>query len=214
MQNAPTPSNQYANYLNAGSPAFSPPAVGASPSVFNRPSPAPTKPTMAYTPSSTAPQQGSGPLRTARAPSLASQQSKTGAQLVDLQLETRKAFALLMGTGDKAGTGGLLDKLEQEFDSVMRQYEQAYDDNEGEDGSVQDRSSQPTVESLLATMNSVVMTLQSSALGGFPVPTPQNENQTLQQRIDTASSTVQKLFKERQRAKEGADIAANILNSA
>ncbi|KAM0786379.1 hypothetical protein ACM66B_001847 [Microbotryomycetes sp. NB124-2] len=232
MQNAPTPSHAYSSFLNVGSPAFSPPA-GASPSAaaLTRPSPAPSS-------SSALPRTTSAPLlppqlsqqtqlpfvappasaaghRSARAASVASRANSTAHSIVDINLESRKAYTLLVGsvaadqatTTAQTGAGGLLDKLELEFEAIMHQLEHAYDQGDAS-------KSNTTAETLLATMDSVVQTLQSSALGGFPLPTPQTQDQSLQQRIDTASTTVQKLFRERQRAKEGADVASNVLNSA
>ncbi|KAK4050308.1 hypothetical protein OIV83_003629 [Microbotryomycetes sp. JL201] len=236
MQNAPTPSNAYSAFLNVGSPAFSPPA-GASPSpALTKPSPAPSagpRPTSSApllppqlaqqsqtsfsTPVPPAAPGSAGGYRSGRAASVASRTGGPSA-VVDINLECRKAYTLLMGPASAESTaaatakasqsaGGLLDKLELEFDAVMHKLEHAYDDNDGLDGDI-------TIETLLATISSVVNALQSSALGGFPLPSPQTEAHSLQQRIDVASTTVQKLFRERQRAKEGADVVANVLNSA
>lgn len=67
-------------------------------------------------------------------------------------------------------------------------------------------------------LQSLLQTLRASPLGGLTIQTAgveqlQGEQPPLSLLVEQKSIEVQKLFKERQRAKEGAEIAGSVLGS-
>ncbi|SCV74113.1 BQ2448_6545 [Microbotryum intermedium] len=195
-------------FAAATPPAFSPPP-GASPAPF-RPSPA-----LAHASSGVAPggSNAAAPSnRSHRAPSIMSTSRMSGlaSGFDEPVVEARKVVALLNGVDGQSGSG-LLARLEHECYVVFEMYERAYEEGYEPD---------PTaLQTMLSTMQHLISTLQSSAVGGYPLEvaastdSPSLTPSALATRIEQTSNTVRDLFKERMRVKEGAEIVRNVLSS-
>ncbi|SGY46659.1 BQ5605_C001g00457 [Microbotryum silenes-dioicae] len=201
-------------FAAATPPAFSPPP-GASPAPF-RPSPAVRASLpLPHAPSGGAPGGGTAataPNRSHRAPSIMSTSRMSGlpSSFDEPVLEARKVVALLNGVEGQSGSG-MLARLEQECQVVFEMYGRAYEEGYKPD---------PTaLQNMLSTMQHLLSTLQSSAVGGYPLAAASSADSSsmtpsaLATRIEQASSTVRDLFKERMRVKEGAEIVRNVLSS-
>jgi hypothetical protein len=70
------------------------------------------------------------------------------------------------------------------------------------------------LETLNTLLQRLLTTVQSSPVGGFPIPTPTSTNLTLQQRIEVAQPVPSRLHQDRMRIKEGVEIAGGVLGSA
>ncbi|KAM0753252.1 hypothetical protein T439DRAFT_193857 [Meredithblackwellia eburnea MCA 4105] len=228
---APTPS-QYAptpaNYApTPGGYAPTPPAIAFSPPPGA--SPAPTYPTPRTKFLSPAQVQASLPghqqqhqqilshQQRSRSgpPSVASGRGERTTGLEDPVLEARRVLSMLLGTNGLEGEG-LLGDLEKGFENCFKRWDAAFE----EDGAGPEADG-PSLNSLISTLGTLIQILRTSPLGGY-VHEESSTEKALRtstgagvsaQQMDATSTMVQKLFRERQRGREGAEIAFSVLGS-
>lgn len=73
------------------------------------------------------------------------------------------------------------------------------------------------VEVMMSTLSSLLNTLKNSPIGGISVPSTEEVKDApinLATLIEKKTNEVQRLFKQRQRAREGADIAGSVLGGS
>ncbi|GAA5855223.1 hypothetical protein JCM3766R1_001819 [Sporobolomyces carnicolor] len=107
--------------------------------------------------------------------------------------EAKRNLALLLG--DDAGKGGLVDQLERTVSHVLDSIEHAFDP----------QTPSPDLDSMYDLLDSIINVLSRSSLGGQPASAPESTTNTTD--LAHATWTVQTLFKELQRTREGAEIA-------
>ncbi|KAL8284002.1 hypothetical protein RQP46_005115 [Phenoliferia psychrophenolica] len=124
-------------------------------------------------------------------------------------MEARRVVALLTGVSGRDGEG-LLGELEKGFDNVFRRWESAF-----EEGGAGPEADGASLNSLISTLGTLIQILRSSPVGGFTdtgdAPPASSGVSALQ--MEQNSMHVQKLFRERQRGREGADIAGSVMGT-
>ncbi|KAK4703021.1 hypothetical protein P7C70_g3195, partial [Phenoliferia sp. Uapishka_3] len=148
--------------------------------------------------------------RSGGAPSTMSKAISAG--LEDPVMESRRVIGLLIGVNGGAGEG-LLGELEKGFENAFKRLasrDAAFDEDPplNSDG--------PSLDSLVATLGTLLQILRTSPVGGYSEPADPllASSGVSGQTMERSSIMAQKLFKERQRAKEGADIAGSVLASS